>query len=111
MHRRRAGDCDGAGEDMTTRELIRSKRSELMALAEKYGVSNIRLFGSALRGDDGPGSDIDLLVDMEEGRDLFDLGGFQYYASELLGRRVDVLTDGGIHHLIKDRIIGEARPL
>lgn len=80
-------------------------------LAHRYGARNIRVFGSVARGEAGPQSDLDLLVDMEAGRSLLDLVAFWQDLEELLGRRVDILTDGGISPYLKDRIYSEAIPL
>lgn len=96
---------------MTTLENLRLKKKELLALAAKYGVVNIRVFGSVARGDDTSESDIDLLIAMEEGRTGFDAGGFQYYSSELLGRHVDIVFEKGIYPSLRDRILREAQPV
>ena len=71
----------------------------------------IIVFGSAARGDARPGSDLDLLVDMEEGRSLLDLVGFWQDLEGLLGYRVDVITDGGVSPYLRDQIYAEAIPL
>lgn len=76
---------------------LHEKRDELLAIGQKYGVSNIRVFGSVARGEEREDSDIDLLVHFDrEHYTGFALGGFQYHASALLGRRVDVVMD---HHI------------
>ncbi len=64
-----------------------------------------------MRGEDQPDSDVDLLVDMQENRSLFDLIGLQQDIEKMLGRKVDVLTPDGINRYLKDRILGEAAPL
>ena len=91
--------------------LLQAKRQELMQLAARYGVHNIRVFGSVARGEERPDSDIDLLVALEEKRDLFDFIGFKLDAAELLGKSIDLVSDGGIHHLLREQILSEARPL
>lgn len=96
---------------MTTLADIRAKREELEAIGRKYGVSNIRVFGSVARGESGAGSDVDLLVTLEEGRDYFDLGGFQYLSSQLLHAHVDVVMDTHIHRKLAPYITHEATPL
>jgi predicted nucleotidyltransferase len=80
------------------------KRRELLALARRYGARNVRIFGSTARGEAGPDSDIDLLVDLEAGRTLLDLVALRHEASELLGRRVDVTTPD----MLRDPVRGEA---
>jgi len=82
-----------------------------MALGTRYGVKNIRVFGSAARGDDDAESDIDLLVEVEPGRSLLDVIGFEQDLSDLLGRRVEVLTDRGLNPHIQEHILTEAAPL
>jgi hypothetical protein len=61
---------------MGIKELLESRRNEILDLAARYGAKNIRIFGSVARGEGGPGSDLNLLVDMEKGRNLLDLVGF-----------------------------------
>jgi predicted nucleotidyltransferase len=96
---------------MTLEEILGNKRGEILRLAREHGAGNVRVFGSAARGEAGPQSDIDFLVDMEEGRSLLDLIGFWQDLEDLLNRKVDVLSEGGIHPYLRDRIISEARPL
>ena len=86
-------------------ELLTPKRSAILALAVEHGAENIRVFGSVARGDAGPQSDVDLIVRMAQGRGLFDLVGFKLDVAELLGRDVDVLTEGGISPYLKDDIL------
>jgi predicted nucleotidyltransferase len=96
---------------MTTEELLTIKRSEILALARKYGARNVRIFGSVARGEARPDSDIDFLVELEPGRSLFDLGGFVYEMRNLLGVEVDVVTENGLRQRIRARVIREAIPL
>ena len=98
-------------ESERIRKLLKEKRVELLALAAKYGAHNVRVFGSVARGEAGPESDIDLLVDMDPGRTILDLVGVYQDAGDFLGRRVDVLTDGGISPYLRKRILSEAVPL
>ncbi|PIQ11837.1 MAG: DNA polymerase subunit beta [Hydrogenophilales bacterium CG18_big_fil_WC_8_21_14_2_50_58_12] len=96
---------------MNTLSILQSKRNEILALAAKHGASNVRLFGSVVRGEDREDSDVDFLVDMQETRSLFDLIGLQQDFEKAIGRKVDVLTSNGINRYLKDRILGEAAPL
>jgi predicted nucleotidyltransferase len=96
---------------MGVSKAVRDQRGAILALAAKYGARNVRVFGSAARGEAGPASDIDLLVDMEEGRTFLDLVAFWQDLEELLGCRVDVLTDGGISPYLEEQIYSEAVPL
>src|SRR3954447_25133818 len=71
---------------------VRGQRRALLDLARKHGARNVRIFGSTARGEAGPDSDVDLLVDLEPGRTLLDLIALRREAGELLGRPVDVST-------------------
>ena len=86
-------------------------RDEIIRIAARYGARNVRLFGSVARGESHPGSDLDLLVEMETDRSLLDLAGLEQDLEELLDRPVDVLTDGGLHPSVRQRVLADARPL
>jgi len=92
-------------------ELLREKRDEILALAAKHGARNVRVFGSVVRGEAGPDSDVDLLVDMEEGRSLLDHVALIQDLEDLLGCKVDVLTENGIYWLLRRRTLKEAAAL
>jgi predicted nucleotidyltransferase len=96
---------------MGINELIGDQKQEILALAAKYGAYNVRVFGSVAQGTADETSDVDFLVDLEEGRSLFDLGGLLMDLQELLHRKVDVVTKNALHWYIRDRILKEARPL
>ncbi|MBU0988049.1 MAG: nucleotidyltransferase family protein [Proteobacteria bacterium] len=96
---------------MEAEKLIKKKRSAVLALATRHGARNVRLFGSVARGDAGVGSDIDLLVKMEEGRSLLDLSALTLDLQDLLGVKVDVISEDGLYWLLRRRILKEARPL
>ena len=74
-------------------------------------AGKIRVFGSIARGEAGPDSDIDLLVELEPGRSLLDLGGLLMDLQDLLGHRVELVTEGSLHWYIRDRVLKEAVPL
>jgi hypothetical protein len=99
------------GEAMTTIELITSKIDQIKKLTESYGARDLRIFGSVARKEDGPDSDIDLLVNLEKDRNLLDLIALEQDLSDLLGRKVDLLTEDGISKHIRKQIIAEARYL
>ena len=92
-------------------EIIQDKKKQILAVAAKYGASNVRIFGSVANGTADENSDIDFLVDLEKGRSLFDLGGLLMDLQELFNRKVDVVTENGLHWYIKERIISEAKPI
>lgn len=87
---------------------LRSQRSKILETARHRGVRNIRVFGSVARGDERENSDVDLLVELEPSRSLFDLGGFLMDVQDLLGRKVDVATDDALPRKLRDRILREA---
>ena len=91
--------------------LLKQKREEILRIAKRYGANNVRVFGSVARGDFGSQSDVDLLIDLEPGRNLFDLGGFLYEVRELLGMPVDVVTEGGLRDHVRSNVLREAAPL
>ena len=90
---------------------LRSRRRAILDAAARHGARNVRVFGSTVRGDDGPESDVDLLVDVEPGRSLLDVIALEQDLEELLGRRVEVLTDGGLNPYLQERILTEAQAL
>ncbi len=90
---------------------IVQKRDEILAAAARRGARNVRVFGSVARGTAGPSSDVDLLVDVDPGRSLLDVVGLWQDLEDLLGRKVDLVTEAGLHPELRDRILAEARPL
>jgi predicted nucleotidyltransferase len=92
----------------TLAELVKEKRADILALAAKHGARNVRVFGSVARGDADEQSDIDVLVQMEPGRSLLDLGGLQYDLEQLLGCRVDVVTEQGLKARLREEILSKA---
>jgi predicted nucleotidyltransferase len=89
-------------------ELLKERREDILQLAQKHGARNIRVFGSVARGEADEKSDIDLLVDMEPGRSLLDMGGLLMDLRDLLGRNVDVVTVRGLKPRIREQVIKEA---
>jgi predicted nucleotidyltransferase len=92
-------------------DILLPRREEILRIAARHGARNVRIFGSLARGEAGPESDVDLLVDLESGRSLLDLGGLLMDLQELLGCKVDVVTEEGLRPRIRDRVLGEAVPL
>ncbi|TRO82475.1 nucleotidyltransferase family protein [Desulfuromonas acetexigens] len=87
---------------------IEKHRDTIKKLAADRGAVRVRLFGSLARGEGGPQSDIDLLVDLEEGRSALALGGLLMDLQERLGRRVDVVTPAALHPRIRDKVLEQA---
>ena len=92
-------------------ERIQAQKSEILRNAAGHGAHNVRLFGSVARGEAGPDSDVDFLVEMEPGRSLLDQGALWQDLAELLGRPVDIVEPEGLHWYIRDRVLHEAVPL
>jgi hypothetical protein len=104
------------GEMMPTSLALRSILPESLAadvrrLGERYGIRNIRVFGSFARGEAEPESDLDLLVEYVPGQGGFAFVDFCDQVEELLGRKVDVVTEKSLHPLIRDKILAQAVPL
>ncbi len=92
-------------------EQVRQRRTEIERLAHKHGATNIRIFGSVVREEAGPKSDVDILVAFEPKRTLLDVARFELGLEDLLGCKVDVVEEGGISPYLEDRILAEAVPL
>lgn len=97
---------------MALLDTLRERRAEILQVAARHGAFNVRVFGSVIRGEETPESDIDFLVDY----DLKKItpwfpGGLLMDWQDLLERKVDVLTDRGISPLIRERVLAEAKPL
>jgi hypothetical protein len=88
--------------------LIESHRAELLALARKRGVTGVRVFGSMSRGDSREDSCVDLLVTLSPGTSALALGSLLLDAEELLGRRVDVVTEASLHPALRERVLADA---
>lgn len=89
-------------------EEVARYRERILELAKERGATNVRVFGSLLHGNDDADSDIDILVDLEPGRSLLDLGGLQMALQDLLDRPVDLKTPGFLREDIRDRVESEA---
>jgi uncharacterized protein len=81
------------------------------AAAKRFGASDVRIFGSVARGTAKDGSDVDLLVKMERGRSLLDLIGLEQALADELGVQVDLVTEGGLHPMLRSTILAEAKAL
>jgi predicted nucleotidyltransferase len=89
-------------------KLLREKREEILAAAARHGARNVRIFGSVARGEAGPDSDIDFLVEMESGRSLFDLIDLEDDIAAVVNRRFDLVTEGGLNRYMKDEVLAQA---
>ncbi len=93
---------------MDKKELLTAKREEILKIAALHGAHNVRVFGSVARGEAGPESDIDFLVELEKGRSLLDHAALQLALEKLLNCRVDVVTERSLRPRVKERIFREA---
>lgn len=83
-------------------------REDIRRIATVHGAGNVRVFGSTGRGEQGASSDLDLLVDMAEGRSLFDLIALSNDLEDSLGVGVDVVTEASLSPYMRDRVLDEA---
>jgi len=90
---------------------LRAKRDAILALAAKHGAGNVRVFGSVVRGEAGPESDVDFLIDVVDWSRFTWGGGLLMDLQDLLGCEVDVETEKGLHRYIRDNVLKEAVPL
>lgn len=91
-----------------TVDALRTRRDEILATARRRRASNVRVFGSVSRGDAGPSSDLDLLVDFDDDASLLDQVGLAQDLEQLLGVTVDVVSSGGLrpyHEVIRQEAV------
>jgi predicted nucleotidyltransferase len=91
-----------------TLDEVRAHRDAITQLGVRFGMRNIRVFGSVARGEAIPDSDLDLLVDVERGHGYFDMAGFALGVEDELGVMTQVATPGGLKLRIRDRVLREA---
>lgn len=91
--------------------MLQDLRADILRIADLHGARNVRVFGSEARDEASPVSDLDLLVDMDKDPSLLDLVGLGQDLQDLLGRRVDVVTEASLSSHLRAAIIASARPL
>ena len=94
-----------------TMDVVRERGTEIRRLVERYRAEDVRVFGSVARGDSTEVSDVDFLIKTRPGCSLFDLGGLIEDLQDLLGCRVDLVTEDGLKPRMRQRILREAIPL
>lgn len=92
-------------------DVVTAKREQILRLARRHGATHVRVFGSMARGDAGPNSDVDLLVEVGPDVSPWFPGGLVADLEALLGRRVQIVTERGLDELLRDRVLREAVPL
>ncbi len=96
---------------MSVRDLLQSKREEILHIAAKCGASNVRVFGSVARGEAGADGDVDLHIELDPGRSLLDHVALLQDLEDILSRKVDVVNERALHSCVRDRVLREAIPL
>jgi predicted nucleotidyltransferase len=99
------------GQIVGLEQLLREKRDDIKQIAARHGAYNIRVFGSIARGEARPESDIDFLIDAGPATSSWFPAGLILDQEDLLGRRVDVVTEKALNPDLRDHVIGEAIPL
>ncbi len=98
-------------QELHTLELVRAKREEIQRIAVKHGARNVRVFGSMARGDARPDSDVDFLIEVGAETSSWFPAGLILDLENLLGRRVEVVTERGLNSLIREDVLREAVPV
>jgi predicted nucleotidyltransferase len=93
---------------MNIEEILKNKRNEILDIATCYGARKMRIFGSVLRGEAKLNSDVDFLVELETGRSLLDIIAIKQDLEDLLGCKVDVVTEAAPSPYIRDEVLGQA---
>ncbi len=96
---------------MRPSEALKLHRTRIREIALSHRVSNVRVFGSAMRGDDEHGSDLDLLVEPTAQTTLFDIGAIRFELKQLLGMDIDVLTPNGLPEKFRAQVLKDAQPV
>ena len=93
---------------MSVVDTIREKRDAIARIAAKHGATQVRLIGSVARGQDRPGSDVDLLVTWKEGTSLLDQAALMLELEAFLGRKVEIASDGWVKPSIRESVYRDA---
>ncbi len=96
---------------MNIEQFLHEKRDDICAIAAKHGAYNIRIFGSVVRGEAGPDSDIDFLVDAGPATSSWFPAGLILDLEKILGRSVEVVTEKALSPYIRDYVLAEVKPL
>ena len=98
-------------DEMNVREILTERRSEVIAVAQRHGAARIRVIGSVARGAERPDSDIDFLVSWEPWTSLLDSAALTLELEKMLGRRIDIASDGWIRPELHESVYRDAQPL
>lgn len=95
----------------STYDILKQHRTEILAIAARKGLSDVRVFGSVARGEETENSDIDLLVNVANTSDPFAFLDFQADMSQMFSRRVDIVFESGLYHAMREKILSEAKEI
>ena len=95
----------------STYDILKQNRTEILALAARKGLSDVRVFGSVARGEETENSDIDILVNVIKTDDPFAFIDFQNDLSKMFSRKIDIVFESGLYHAMRERILNEAKPV
>ena len=90
-------------------EILKAKREAIIRISEKHRASSVRIFGSVVRGEERPDSDIDLLVDTAGVTSAWFPAGLILDLEELLARKIDIVTERGLNPFVRDQVLREAQ--
>ncbi len=93
---------------MTLAQLLGDKRQDILRLAAQHGATNVRVFGSLARGEARPDSDVDILIALDPDRSLLDLVALKQDLEDLLGCKVDVVTEAAVSRYIRPQVLQDA---
>jgi len=96
---------------MNLENLIRDKGKDILKISRQHGARRVRIFGSTARGQTSPTSDLDILVDMEVTRSLLDIVAIKQDLEDMLGCKVDVVTESALSPYIRQEVLKEAKTL
>ena len=98
-------------KEMALENLIRDKGEEILRVSRQHGARAVRIFGSVARGQANVASDLDFLVEMEPGSSLLDIVAIKQDLEDLLGRKVDIVTEAALSPYIRENVLKEAKAL
>lgn len=93
---------------MTRSELLQNRRADILRIAKSHGIKDLRVFGSVSRGQDRADSDVDLLVRLDSDRSLLDMVAFKQDVEDILGCKVDVVTEEAVSPYIREQVLRDA---
>jgi predicted nucleotidyltransferase len=93
---------------MTVKETLDINKDKILSIAKENGIRKVSVFGSIIRGEDTIDSDVDFLVEIDDNCSLFNIIRFKQEVEDIVGRKVDVVTDQSVHWTLKEHIINEA---